>query len=857
MIFRLKYTLGLLLFVIMAALSVSAGTSDDKGYFVRGIVRDSISDEALPGVFVSIAGSNRGTVTDKDGIFELTVPSSPSTLIFHSQGYGDKSLPILRNRVNVYAVHLTPVANELEAVVIRRKRYSKRNNPAVDLMRHIRKTADNNDPTRSPYYRFDSYRRMTFGLNDVDVDGRNRSLLARFPFLAEHLDTSEVSGKTILPLSIREQTSTVYHRQSPKSSHTEITGKRNDGIDEILDDESMTRFMNDVMADVDIYARDINILQNRFVSPLSPISADFYKFYITDSLVNDGRKYYTLSFYPHNKTSFGFVGQLLVAPTDTSAFVKSVSMRVDPDINLNFIDNLVIFQEFNEAPDGSRLKIRDEMTMEVSLIPGTQSLYARRIVDSRNHSFDAPVDEERIFRPRAPVTEFAEATKRDSTFWIDVRPITMPDTETHIARMMERLRSNRVYYWGEKILRILVTGYIPTNRNTDRSLFDFGPMNTTISANPLEGARLRAGGMTTAALNRRLFARVYGAWGFRDHRWKYGVELEYSFIDKQRHSYEFPVRSLRFNSSYDVDRPGQDYVLTNPDNVFLSLHRPGVDPMTYRRYNALSYIYESDTHFSVTATVANERQTPSRLMPFALPDGTQLDRIDESWITLALRYAPGETFYQTASNRFPINLDAPVIQLSHTYAPNGLGSRAAMNITKLSFSKRFWFSAFGYLDVLLKGGHIWSRNTPFNHLFVANTNLSYTIQPESFALTAPMEFVADSYGTFDVTYWANGLILNRIPLIKKLRLREAFSARGFWGRLSYRNNPVENPEMIVWPGWQTTAERLKTPYFEASVGIDNILRCLRVDYVWRLNHRNTPVSGASNHGVRIAFHVTF
>ncbi|MDE6397626.1 MAG: carboxypeptidase-like regulatory domain-containing protein, partial [Muribaculaceae bacterium] len=342
----------------------------------------------------------------------------------------------------------------------------------------------------------------------------------------------------------------------------------------------------------------------------------------------------------------------------------------------------------------------------------------------------------------------------------------------------------------------------------------------------------------------------YGAWGTKDHRWKYGGEPEYSFNEKKRHSREFPVHSIRLNSSYDVYRPGQDYIFTNPDNVFLSLHRPGTDPLIYRRANSLTYTMETDFNFTVKASVNNERFTPSRLMSFTRPDGAPIPDIDKTYANIELRYAPGEKFYQTASDRIPINLDAPTLTVSQRYG-------SGIDTTSVSFMKRFWFSAFGYLDAIVKGGHVWSRATPLFYLTAANTNMSYTIQPESFALTAPMEFVADSHCSFFFSYWFNGNILNRIPLVKKLKLREVVSLHGFYGHLSDRNNPAFANELITWPGWETTAERLRTPYLEAAVGIDNILRCLRVDYVWRLNHTDNLLSGASRHGLRIAFHATF
>lgn len=855
MIFFQKNILRLLIGLIWLTVSVLSMHSESNEYFIRGIVRDSLTNEVLPNAFVSVDKGKIATMTDSKGIFELTVPHEAKELTVKSQGYITATIPIRKNRVNLYAVYLKEQPVELKEFVVQKQKYTKRDNPAVALMQKIRRTAKMNAPEKQPFYNYKTYQKIALALNNIDTSGE-KGLLAKFPFLAEHIDTSRISGKPILPISIREQSSEVYNRNTPEGRHVIVTGKRGDGIDAMLDQESMDRFMNDVLGPVNIYANDINILQNRFVSPLSPIAADFYKYFITDSVdLEEGRKYYQLSFYPHNKSAFGFNGTMEVVSTDTSAFVSRVSMRVPSEINLNFIENLVINQNFEEGPHGTRILKDDDMIIEAEIIPGTQGFYANRTIAYTDHNFDRPENENKIFKPKAPVTTLAEATQRDSLFWEITNPVGLTEGERGVTRMLNRLRRNKVFYWGEKVIKILVTGYVPTDGV--KSKFDYGPMNTTISANPLEGLRLRAGGITTANLNPHWFARFYGAYGFKDHKWKYGVELEYSINRKQRHTREFPVHSLRFTSTYDVDRPGQQYAFTNPDNVFLSLHRPGLDPMTYHRVNSLLYTLELETHFSVTALFKNERQYESPQMRFALSGGGNVQHFDESLAQVELRFAPNEKFYQTTSNRFPISLDEPVFSLTQTFAPRGLGNFGPVNSTQISFRKRFWFSAFGYLDVLAKGGHVWSARTPFKHLFIANTNLSYTIQPESFALTAPMEFVADSYGNLELTYWANGAILNYIPLVKKLKLREVFSVQGFYGALSKKNDPVYTDGLIVWPGYETTSERLKKPYFEASVGLDNILRCLRVDYVWRLTHRNVELDGCSKWGVRVSFHMTF
>lgn len=835
--------------------------SRTNGYLIRGIVRDSVTNEALPYTSIAASAHGRATMSDPKGIFEITVPDSVSVLTVWSQGYARKRVPVHKNRVNMYEIRLSPEAQTLGEVVITRKKYSKKNNPAVDLMQRIRNTAKVNDPLRRPFFNYDKYERISIAINNFKA-AEGGSLLRRFPFLAEHVDTSEVSGNPILHLSVKETSSEVHNRKSPSSHREIITGLKSDGVDEITDQESMRTFLTDVLREIDLYDKDINLLQNRFVSPLSPIAADFYKYYITDTTVIDGEKCVALSFYPHNKSMFGFVGSMYVVPSDTAVFIRRVNMRVPAEINLNFIENMYVNQDFTRAADGSRLKTRDDLIMEVSVLPGMPGLYVRRNVAYAGHNFDLPDGADTIFNAPAPLTVTSDAPHRDTLFWQGVRLIPLPPNEARVGTLMTRLRKVPLYYWTEKFVKMMASGYVATGKN---SAFDIGPLNTFVSGNTLEGLRLRLGGMTTANLSPHWFTRFYGAYGFRDHKWKYGVELEYSFNTKNYHSREFPRHSITLNSLYDVDRPGQHYLFTNADNVFLSWKRMEDDRVSYHRYNALTYILELRNNFSVTATIANDRQEGSRLMKFRLnnPEETLLPHFDESWGEISLRYAPGEKFYQTRSYRIPINMDAPVITLTHRYGPGSQSwSRWGVNRTELSVQKRFWFSSWGYTDILVSGGHVWSRKTPFTQLFIPNANLSYTIQQESFALMNPMEFVADTYASWFLTYWANGAILNYVPLLKKLKLREVFTFSGFWGHLSMRNDPKFNtgggPDaMLAFPvDCVNRVSTRHTPYLEASVGIENILKCIRIDYVWRLTHRY-PGYKVDRSGIRVALHFTF
>lgn len=848
----------LLLTTAMLLICGVAGAAT-KDYFVRGIVRDASTNEPIAYAAISLTGQTVGTVSDNRGIFDMTVPVGTKSLTISHQGYAKQIVEIKKNRVNLYEIRLEPAAETLNEVVIKKKRYSKKHNPAVDMMQRIRNTAKANDPRRHDYYNYDKYERITMGINEFSESMQNNALFKHFKFLEEHVDTSEISGKPVLFLAIKETSSDVHYRARPKSTREVVTGVQSSGIDEIADQANVRTFLQDMMREIDLYDKDINLLQNRFVSPLSPLASDFYKFYITDSLEIDGDKCIALSFYPHNKATFGFVGQMFVVPGDTTMFIKRVTMRVPAEINLNFIQNMYINQEFARAEDGSRLKVKDDMVLELKVLPGVPGLYVRHNVAYAEHNFDKPEDEQNIFTTLSPLVMEENAENRDEVFWEGVRLFQLPESEKNTEKLMDRFRENKVFYWGEKALRVVSYGYVGTAKTNSK--FDIGPINTFISQSKLQGLRLKFGGMTTAELSKHWFTRLYGAYGFGDHRWKYNAELEYSFNEKKLHSREFPIHSLRLNSSYDVDQLGQHYLSTNYDNIFLSLKRmSGINRSSYRLLNTLTYTLELENNFSVKAMVNSERQYGSKFMTLHLSDAekTPISYFDETWLDLELRYAPGEKFYQTRSHRFPVNQDAPTITLSHRFATTKLpGSRWGVNRTEICLEKRLWFSAWGYADLTVQGGHIWSKYTPYTQIFIPNANLTYTIRDGSFSLMNPMEFVTDTYAQGDLIYWANGAILNYIPLIKKLKLREVFSYHIYWGTLSNKNNPRYNDNMLAMPDEAVgLVDISRTPYMEAGVGIDNILKCLRVDYVWRLTHRY-PGYNVDRSGVRIALHFTF
>jgi len=843
------------LMVLLAG--VLSATGQQAVTQITGLVRDSISREAVPYATVTLIGTDEGTIANDKGGFTINSRATFSKLRVTAMGYTPREVPVKAGQGSVVLVDLVPSGVELNEVVVRKgkEKYSKKNNPAVEMIKKLRQRRDDNDPRRFPNYGYTQYERMMMGFGNLDDVIKKPEEQA---WVEQYADTSLLTGRQVLPVSIKE---TVARDWYSDNGHKQlILGTKSAGIDEHIDQENIKKVLDDFMGEVDIFQNDVTLLTNRFVSPLSRIAVDFYKFYLNDTVMVGSERCAVLSFVPFTPQTFGFLGRLYVSLEDSTMFIKRVAMGVPHDINLNYVEQMSIVQDYERAPNGSRLKVRDNVEVSMKLLSNLPEVFARRETVYRDHNFERP--EGGVFNFKSEQQIENSAAYMPDEFWQEYRPAEVRTTTATMQGLMKRLRGSKLFYWAEQVVVVLVNGYIPTAKV---SKFDLGPLNTLISGNSLEGLRLRMGGMTTVNLSRHWFARGYLAYGTRDEKFKYMGSLEYSFTPKKAMDQEFPIHSLRLTHRYDVDKLAQHYLYTNQDNVFLTLKRHKDVRMQYLRTTRLEYRHEWYNHFSITLGLEHNIHEATQYVPFMYCDNTTRNRYTQAGFTLQLRFAPGETFYQARSYRIPINMDAPIITLNQTYMPKGfMGSLHEVNKTELGLQKRFWFSAFGYADVIIKGEKVWSQ-VAYPDLLMPNVNLSYTIQPESYALMKPMEFINDQALSWDVTYWGNGILMNRLPLIKRLRLREVISLRGIWGSLSDKNNPnaVETQNLVspstsalfMFPSDAPCQPMGNKPYMEAGVGLDNILTILRVDYVWRITYREH--AGSDRHGIRIQLHFNF
>ena len=821
----------------------------------RSIVelRDSITGETLPFAnIVSVENKKRRYVTDEHGRVIIPEFLRHEPLESSYVGYNNKPF-IIGESDTVLIVLLHPTEHDLQEVFVKPKKqkYSKKNNPAVDFVNKLRQETKKYNPEKEPFYSYDKYEKTLLAINNFNGQFDSGFMSKKVKFLENYVDTSNYTGSRLLDLSLKEKYSTRIISQNPKADKEIIQAYRSDGIDEIFNQENIRILLEDVIKEIDVYDGSINILQNRFVSPLASIGPDFYKYYLTDTVFVGNEECIELSFVPHNAQSMGFNGKIYVPVSDTTMFVKKLTMRTPHDINLNFLRNLYINQSFVKDSLGNRQKTYDDVVVEMRVLPGTPEFYGRKTTAYDNFSYQPREDFKDFYHKLGDELSIRDSIDATAQFWDLKRMVPLTPAEARMGNIMIEARKNKVLYWGEKIIRILESGYVGTWKP---SKFDIGPINSLISYSSSEGVRFRLGGMTTAALNPHLFLKGHVAYATKTHDFRYSGTIEYSFTRKKRYAYEWPRHGFYASYSYDQDLIGESYNFTNSYNFVLSLARKANNLYTNRRMAQGGYVLELRNNFSVEAGLKYTQQIATPNIEFKKVTGQVIPSYKQTLFNISLRWAKGEKFIQGRSHRHAINMDPWVLRLTHQYGPKGfLGSAYTTNITEFSVEKRFWFSAFGYLDVLAKAGKVWSA-VYFPSLLWPNANLSYTIQPESYSLLDPMEFANDAYASIDMTYFGNGILFNHLPLIKKLKIREVITFKGLMGTLSDRNNPKFNSELLEFPPDAHAMKMRSMPYMEIGAGIDNILSVLRVDYVWRLSYRNTP--GVDHSGLRVSLHFT-
>lgn len=840
---------------------------------LRGVVVDAEKGDTIlypsatyRGHHIAVSGNAMGEYTiERHNGWQLT---------FTAVGYKPKTITINASTPEVLNVKLKPDTRQLAEVVVKSKRakYSRKNNPAVELMKRVIAAKKRTNLENHDYLSYTKYQKLTMAINDITPADMDSGFIGKHKWLLDQVETSSYNGKLILPLTVDETVTQHLFRKNPKDEKDIVMGQSSSGVNQLIQTgDIMTVAMKDVFTDVDIYDDQVRLLQYPFTSPIGKDAIAFYRYYIEDTVYVDHDLCYHLQFIPNNQQDFGFRGELYIL-ADSSLHVKRCNLTIPKRSDVNFVENLQIQQEYRKLPNGEWALSVDDMIVEMKVAKFLSKVLITRTTRLSDYDFQ-PLAKQ-LFKGKAKVKREANSQMRDEAFWNKYRTVELTKSESSMSAFVHRIEQIKGFKYIIFGAKAFIENFVETGDENHPSKFDFGPVNTLITKNFIDGYRTRISGQTTANLNKHWFFQGYYAHGFHSKKNYYDAMLTYSLNKKDYLPREFPKRTISFESTYDIMSPSDKFMQTDKDNVFTAFKWAKVDKMMFYNRQQLKFEYEQEWGLKTTIGLKTEENEAAGALYFNpinsgfiydTPEGTPVGdlihngKIRTTELSLQFQLAPGRTYINTKQRRLPINLDAPVFTLGHTMGlKDVLGGDYKYNFTEAGIYKRFWMNSWGKIDVYLKAGAQWNR-VPYPLLIMPAANLSYIIEDETFNLINNMEFLNDRYASLDASWDLNGKIFNRIPLLKKLKWREYLGVKALWGKLTDKNNPYlaqnENSSVLMqFPEGCYMMDPHK-PYVELIAGVHNIFKLLHVEYVHRCNYNELPT--AHKNGIRLMMRLTF
>ncbi len=832
---------------------------------LTGRIVDGETGEGVPYASVIYKGHGVAVISDIDGRFSIDRHQG-WRLTFSAVGYKSEEVTITEQKRGELDITLRPDKLTLQEVTVNAKkgRYSRKNNPAVELMKKVIAAKKLTDLGNHDFYRYDKYEKLTLAANDITPERLLEKPYSSTPWLKEHVEKCQYNGKLILPISIDETVSEINYRRDPQSRKTIIKGQQTSGINELFETgDILNVVLKDVFTDVDLYKDQIRLLQYPFTSPIGKDAIAFYRFYIQDTVKIERDSCIHLHFLPNNQMDFGFRGDLYILK-DSTYHVRRCELTLPKQTSVNFVDNMRVEQEYEQLDNGEWVLSKDDMITELKFA----KFLGKAIVIRTNRftGYDFAELPQRLFKGKRKEIREPDAGMQGKSFWNKYRQVELTKSESSMSSFVKNIQNIKGFKYFMVGLNALIENSIEIGGTPNK--LDITPVNTLISRNDIDGWRARFSLQTTANLNKRWFAGGYYAYGFGSHKNYYKAWGTYSFIDKKYTSWEYPKRTLTLESTYDMSSPSDRYLPTDKDNFLVAFKWTGINKMVINNRQKLSFEYEAYGGLRYTLALTAEEYEACGAMSFRKLNQPRINYQDmqpngefmrTTELFAELRYAPDETYINSKERRLTINNDAPALSIAHTVGLRGvLGGQYTSNFTEAKIYKRFWLNSWGKIDLFLKGGIQWNQ-VPYMLLIHPIANTSFIIEEEMFNLINNMEFLNDRYASMMLSWDLNGKFFNRIPLIKHLKWREYIGINMLWGDLSDKNNPflaqnAGSDRLMYFPEGCHVMDPNK-PYMELVVGIHNIFKLIHVEYVRRLNYLELPTS--EKQGVRFIFRLTF
>ncbi|GGD20285.1 DUF5686 and carboxypeptidase-like regulatory domain-containing protein [Flavobacterium orientale] len=817
----------LLLFFILIATSVFAQTK------VSGVVLDEFN-QPIPFANVYFKNSSEGLITNENGRFYLESQKNYTTLVVSFIGFTTVELPLTKSVT--YDIKVNLAAGEtLREVVLISGKMSKKNNPAIDILRKIWARKKQNGLRQFKHYQYDKYEKVEFDLNTIDSAMMKSKLFKGMEFVFEQMDTSRITGKTYLPIFINESISEVYGNNTINKEKEILKANKNSGFNT---NQQIIAFIKDLYAEYDIYDNYLKFFDKDFVSPLSRTGIDVYNYALTDSMYIDNKWCYNIVYYPRRKGELTFKGDFWV--NDTTFAIKSINMAVTKSANINWVKEIYIEQEFDVVNDSVFLLKRDHMMSDFAFNKKEESkgVYGKRTTLFKNHAFNQEKPKD-FYKEEVNFIDNSVYAKSDD-FWQENRFESLSKDELGVYKMLDTLQTVKKFKQMYNLVSILGSGYI------QKGNFDFGPIFSTIGYNEVEGIRLRVGGRTYFGQNDPWRLQFYTAYGFEDDQVKYGLSGKVLLNKKNR-------LILEVGNRRDIEQIGAS--LTTSNNVL-------------GRSFASSGLFMAGSNTNLTSI--NLSMMSLNIEPvknLTLEAGMSYRTLKSASSSFSLDYFTDETFTTTASDvkqsEFSVSVDytpkrktigygversivdSPYSRLFVNYSQGVKGvfdSDFDYQKLQLYFKQPILVGGFGRLNVITEVGKTFG-DVPLGLMSVVPGNQSYFLIENTFNNLNFYEFVTDQYATFQLEHHFLGRILSRVPGLRKMNLREVIGIKGVVGSVSDSNRNLNASNLIY-----LAPEK---PYWEYSAGIGNIFKVFRIDFSWRGNYRDLP--DANNFTVKGSF----
>lgn len=807
----------LLLFLVLISVSLFSQTK------VSGVVKD-VFGEPVAFANVIFKDSNEGTITNENGRFYLESDETHESLWVSFVGYKLNTFP-LPQKVNYnLEITLEEEAEALGEVVVYSGKTSKKDNPAIVILRKIWENRRQNGVKKFKQYEYDKYEKLEFDLNTIDSSLIKSKIFKGMEFIWEQIDTSNITGNSYLPIFINEAYSKVYGDNLLKEEKEILEGNKNSGFE---NNQTLIAFVKDLYKEYDVYDNYLKFFDKAFTSPLSRTGIDVYNYVLLDSAYRDNKWCYNIVYYPRRKNELTFKGDFWV--NDSTWAIKEINLQASKSANLNWVREVYIEQEFEVLNDSIFLITRDYFLSDFSLRKKekAQGIYGKRTTLYNNYTFDIPKDKSFYNEQVDPYNE--EIYNRDDAFWEERRMEKLSKDEKGVYEMLDTLKTVPRFKTLYNIGATLASGYYQVGN------IDVGPVFSVFGFNEAEGMRIRLGGRTYFGQNDPWRLEVFGAYGFKDQKFKHGVSGKWLLDRKSRFT-------LFGGNRKDVEQTGAS--LTNSNDVLgrnlasSSLITVGAnDKLTRINLTAAGFSIDPVKNFQIRLT-GTFRTLESATETFSLAyldeNGVIQKKISQPEIDLGLYYSPNRKTSGYGVEQTIINDgDFPTFYLGYTYGlKDVLGGDFEYSRLQGLYFQPWNIGGLGRLYTTVEAGKIFDP-VPLGLLSPIPGNQTVFSIYNTFTNLDYYEFVSDSYLSMHVQHNFGGRIFSRIPWLRKLNLREIVGVRAAYGTLSDENITLNQPNGVL----------MQAPtkgYWEWSLGVGNIFKIFRIDFNFRGNYLDNP-----------------